>query len=165
MLMSLIALAAAQMAPPPATFQGPLQLTCVGAGTANREVSETIRTDKRSDKPFSTPTKDTTTTTTVSRTIQTEFADQVDVRLFMGDDRIRMPRAMVPELHGGNQGWFKLKNVVADARSIRAKIGVAFLVSPNLFIDRVTGIINISGKYGDYSGQCEPYDPNARPRF
>jgi hypothetical protein len=83
----------------------------------------------------------------------------------MGDDRIRMPRAMLPGLHGGNQGWFKLKNLAADPRSIKASIAVGFLSSPKLFIDRVTGIISISGSDGDYSGQCQVVDPNAPARF
>ena len=159
-----LALAAAQPAAPMAA-QPPLQLTCVGAGTANKFISETVRsTTKVHTAPGELP-KDKEHTTTVSRTIQEEFADQVDVRLFSGDDRIRMPRAMLPELHGGKGGWFKLKDVAADPRSIKASIAVAFLVSPKLFIDRVTGIISISGKYGDYSGQCQVLDPNAPARF
>ena len=155
----------APMTPPQPAAQAPLQLTCVGAGTANKTFSETVQSKTRIPTPPGELSKEKTQTTTVQRRVQQDFADQVDVRLFSGDDRIRMPRAMLPELHGGSGGWFKLKNVTGDERSIRAKIAVAFLVSPKLFIDRVTGIISISGDIGDYSGQCEPYDPNARPRF
>ena len=87
------------------------------------------------------------------------------MRLFSGDDRIRMPRTMLPGLHGGNDGWFKLKDVVADARSIHAKALVNFTNHPNVFIDRVTGTISISGKAGDYSGQCQAVDANAPAKF
>jgi hypothetical protein len=146
-------------------YQAPLQLTCVGAGTANKYVSDTVTTKtKVSGAPGEKP-KDKEHTTTVQRKIQEEFADQVDVTLFAGDDRIRMPRAMLPGLHGGKGGWFKLKNLAADPRSIRASIAVGFLSSPKLFIDRVTGIISISGSDGDYSGQCQVIDPNAPARF
>jgi hypothetical protein len=96
---------------------------------------------------------------------QQGFGDQVDVRLFNGDDRIRMPRTMLPPIHGGNAGWFKLKNMVADARSIRAKAAVNFMNNPNVFIDRVTGTISISGRAGDYSGQCQAIDASAPARF
>lgn len=93
------------------------------------------------------------------------FGDQVDIRLFGGDDRIRLPRTMLPPLHGGNDGWFKLKNLRVDARTIRGKAAVNFINSPNVFIDRVTGTISISGKAGDYSGQCEAVAADAAPKF
>jgi hypothetical protein len=96
---------------------------------------------------------------------QQGFEDQVDVRLFGGDDRIRLPRSMLPPVHGGDGGWFKLKNVVADSRSIRAKAAVNFMNNPNVFIDRVTGTISISGRAGDYSGQCQAVDANVPAKF
>jgi hypothetical protein len=89
----------------------------------------------------------------------------VDIRLFAGDDRIRLPRTMLPPLHGGSDGWFKLKNLKVDDRSIRGKAAVNFINSPNVFIDRVTGTISISGKAGDYSGQCEAVAADASPKF
>jgi hypothetical protein len=102
---------------------------------------------------------------TVIGTRQQGFGDQVDVRLFRGDDRIRMPRTMLPMIHGGNSGWFKLKNVVADARSIRASAAVGLLNNPKVFIDRVTGTISISGKSGDYAGQCQAVTAEAPAKF
>jgi hypothetical protein len=93
------------------------------------------------------------------------FNDQVDIRLFNGDDRIRVPRSMLPGLHGGQDGWFKLHDVVVDARSIRASAGVNAFNNPKIFIDRVTGTISISGKAGDYAGQCEVIDTNTPAKF
>jgi hypothetical protein len=72
---------------------------------------------------------------------------------------------MLPPLHGGNDGWFKLKNLRVDARTIRGKAAVNFINSPNIFIDRVTGTISISGKAGDYSGQCQAVAADAAPKF
>lgn len=102
---------------------------------------------------------------TVNIPRQQGFKDQVDVRLFSGDDRIRLPRTMLPPLRGGKGGWFKLKNIVADARSIRAKAAVNIINNPNVFIDRVTGTITIAGKAGDYAGQCQAIDATAAPKF
>ena len=76
-----------------------------------------------------------------------------------------MPRTMLPLIRGGKEGWFKLKNVVADARSIRAKAAVNLANNPNVFIDRVTGTISISGKAGDYAGQCQAIDASAPAKF
>lgn len=163
---SLIVLAAVQAVAQPVALQPPLQLTCMGGGAANKTASMTVQTEKKKSENASLfDSKTDTTKKTVTQNYQQEFGDQLDIRLFSGDDRIRMPRAMVPDLHGGQGGWFKLKNVVADARSIRADIGLAFLSTPKLFIDRVTGAISISGKAGDYTGQCQVIDPNAPARF
>ena len=145
----------------------PLNLTCMGGGTANKvAVTNVYGSNSGSGMVGTTPYSygGSGSATAYSRR-QQGFADQVDIRLFAGDDRIRMPRTMLPPLHGGSDGWFKLKDVVADARSVRAKVAVNFINSPKLFIDRVTGTISISGKAGDFSGQCEAISSDAPTKF
>lgn len=134
-----------------AAAQQPLELTCVGAGTAK--------------KPAVTSVSGYGGSATITSQRDRDFTDQVDVRLFNGDDRVRLPRTMLPPLRGGKDGWFKLKNVVADARSIRASAAVNLLNNPKILIDRVTGTISISGKAGDYTGHCEAVDASAAPKF
>ena len=163
----LVALAANQ-----AATQQPLQLTCFGGGTANKVTARTAYSNGQASGTaigtgggMATWSGSGSATTTVYGTRQQGFGDQVDVRLFNGDDRIRMPRTMLPPLHGGEGGWFKLKNVVADARSIHASAAVNFMNNPKVFIDRVTGTISISGRAGDYAGQCEVIDAEAPAKF
>jgi hypothetical protein len=96
---------------------------------------------------------------------QQGFEDQVDVRLFSGDDRIRLPRTILPPVHGGSDGWFKLKNVQVDARSIHASAAINFMNKPKVYIDRVSGTISISGKAGDYTGQCQAVAADAPSKF
>jgi hypothetical protein len=159
---ALAALLVAQAQP-----QSPLQLTCFGDGTANKfkvatvssntHVSGTVGTTPYSGSGYGSGT--------VTMPRQQDFSDQVDVRLFNGDDRIRLPRTLLPPIHGGNGGWFKLKKVVVDARSIKASAAINFINSPKVFIDRVTGTISISGKAGDYTGQCQAIDASTPPKF
>lgn len=129
----------------------PLALTCTGGGTADKQRGSLLAGRWGWASVVSHHDR--------------EFADQVDIRLFSGDDRIRIPRTMLPGMHGGQDGWFKLKDVVADARAIRAHASVAAFHNPQVYIDRVTGTISISGKSGDYSGQCQVIDANAAPKF
>ena len=145
----------------------PLNLTCMGGGTANKAtVTNVYGTTSGSGSVGTTPySYNGSGNATAYGHRQQGFADQVDIRLFGGDDRIRMPRTMLPPIHGGSDGWFKLKNVVADARSVRAKVTVNFMNSPKVFIDRVTGTISISGKAGDYSGRCEVITADAPVKF
>lgn len=161
MTISLFALAAA------AAVQAPLNLTCGGAGTANKPTARTgYSFGTVSGHVGTTPVYGSGSgTTTIYGMRQQGFEDQVDIRLFGGDDRIRMPRTMLPTLHGGSDGWFKLKDVRADARSIHAEVAVNFINHPKVYIDRVTGTISISGKSGDYSGECQVIDPNAPAKF
>lgn len=149
------------------TAAQPLNLTCVGAGTANKvTVTNVYGSGGGSGTVGTTPySYNGSGNATAYGSRQQDFADQVDVRLFAGDDRIRMPRTMLPAIRGGDGGWFKLKNVIVDARSIRAKAAVNFINSPNVFIDRVTGTISISGKAGDYAGRCEAVAADAPTRF
>lgn len=162
-----IALAALAGAAAQAAPSLPLELTCFGDGTANKTTVATANSRSTlsgliGGTPFS-GSGNESTTLTMPR--QQDFKDQVDIRLFSGDDRIRMPSTMLPVFRGGNAGWFKLKNVVADARSIRAKAAVNLINNPNVLIDRVTGTISISGKAGHYSGHCQAIDATAAPKF
>ena len=129
----------------------PLNLTCGGGGTANKASSSTAWIGGQSIN-------------IVSQRHQ-GFEDQVDIRLFSGDDRIRLPRTMLPPMHGGDGGWFRMKNVQADARSIRASVMVNFINKPKVYIDRVTGLISISGKAGDFTGHCQAVAADAPAKF
>jgi hypothetical protein len=161
-----LALSSAAVADEP-TGQKPLQLTCFGGGTANKVTARTAYSNAyvSGNVGGTSFSGSGNGSTTIYGTRQQGFGDQVDVRLFAGDDRIRVPRTMLPPLHGGDGGWFKLKNVVADARSIHASAAVNFMNNPKVFIDRVTGTISISGKAGDYSGQCEAVQADAPAKF
>lgn len=160
--MALAALAAAQ-----APALQPLQLTCFGAGTANKIKVATINTNSHVSGSVGTTSYSGSGygSGTVTSQRQQGFSDQVDIRLFNGDDRIRLPRTMLPPLRGGSGGWFKLKNVIADARSIKASAAVNVMNNPKVHIDRVTGTISISGKAGDYAGQCQVIDAATAPKF
>jgi hypothetical protein len=145
----------------------PLNLACVGGGTANKAAVATVNSyGSASGTVGMTPyNANGSGTSTITGTRQQGFADQVDIRLFAGDDRIRMPRTMLPLLHGGSDGWFKLKNVKVDERSIRASAAINFMNNPKVYIDRVTGTISVSGKAGNFAGQCEAVDGEAPKKF
>lgn len=147
--------------------QQPLQITCLGGGTANKATAATAYSSGSFSGIAGTSifSGSGSGTTTIFGTRQQGFSEQVDIRLFGGDDRIRLPRTMLPPLHGGAAGWFKLKNVIADARSIRASAAINFMSNPKVYIDRVTGTISISGRAGDYTGQCQAFAASAPARF
>ena len=168
MIVTLLIVAALQTeASAQGTSQPPLNLTCLGDGTANKIASARVSTNAHISGSVGTVPYSGSGygSSTVLGQRQQDFSDQVDVRLFSGDDRIRMPGTMLPPIRGGKEGWFKLKDVVADARSIRGKAAVNFANNPNVFIDRVTGTISISGKAGDYSGRCEAVAADAPAKF
>lgn len=162
MAFSLLVMVAAQ-----AAAQAPLNLTCGGGGTANRVTAHTAYTNGyASGMVGTTPVSGSgSATTTIYGSREVGFEDQVDIRLFGGDDRIRMPRSMLPMFHGGQDGWFKLKDVKVDARTIRASAAVNFMNNPKVYIDRVTGTISIAGKAGDYSGECQAMQADAPAKF
>ena len=75
-----------------------------------------------------------------------------------------MPRVMLPVVRGGENGWFKLNNLKIASNEITASVGVNVLNNPKLRLDRYTGAISISGKAGDYTGQCRRFDPERTQR-
>jgi len=75
-----------------------------------------------------------------------------------------MPRAMLPAIRGGENGWFQIRSIEINRSEITGSIAVNVLNNPKLRIDRVTGAISISGKAGDYAGRCTKYDPETVER-
>lgn len=150
-----------------AAAQQPISLTCLGNGTTTEsETSVVSENGSVSGMIGATPYSGTASTSgLVSSSHEREFSDQVDIRVFSGDDRIRLPRTMLPTLHGGKDGWFKLKGLTADKRSIKAKAAVSLIENPNVFIDRLTGTVTVSGSIGHYSGHCEVVDDSAATKF
>ena len=103
MTISIFALAAAVVAQAAAP-QAPLNLTCGGGGTANKATARTAYSNAYvSGTVGTTPVSGSGYgTTTVYGTRQQGFEDQVDVRLFGGDDRIRLPRTSHDQAHAGS---------------------------------------------------------------
>jgi hypothetical protein len=133
-----------------------IHLICLGAGEANRITSsQGYARDSNGNSAWG----------QVLSQRSVPFDDQVNIELADDDTgRVRMPPVMLPPLHGGDGGWFRIKNVKRTDGEITGTVQVNFMNQPKLRLDRVTGHISISGKAGDYSGDCQAYDPASVPR-
>lgn len=125
-------------------------LVCLGAGSANRFTNSTVNA-WGSGGDFA--------SANIVGNRAVPFDDQVNVSITGDEGRIRMPRAMLPPLRGGEDGWFKIRSIKISENEITGSVAVNVINNPKLRIDRLTGAISISGKAGDYSGRCSPYDP------
>lgn len=127
-----------------------LNLLCYGGGAANKVRSGSANAWNNYGDSAS-----ATTTYTEAQ----GFEDQADVRISGTEGQIRMPRAMLPLIRGGKDGWFTLKNIRVSDRDILASVAVNPINNPKMRIDRYTGTINLSGKAGEFVGKCQAYDP------
>jgi len=134
----------------------PLHLVCLGAGSANRPTSTSV---------YMTNSAGNSGWGQVVGRREVPFEDQVNIEVGDGaESRIRMPRTMLPKIHGGDGGWFKLKNVKVTDSEITGSAAVNVINNPKVRIDRITGTISIDGRSGTYSGECQAYDPANAPR-
>lgn len=146
----------AALVAPTAAWAGTLHLVCLGAGSSNRPTMV---------QGFATNNSGGSAWGQAIGTRTVPFDDQVNIDLPDGAvGRIRMPRAMLPPIRGGKGGWFEIKSIKRTDREITGTVQVSLVNSPKLRLDRMTGRISISGKSGDYSGECQPYDPAAVQR-
>lgn len=81
------------------------------------------------------------------------------VEIVNGAGRIRLPRGLLPPLHGGEGGWLELRDLVETDNEVTASAAVNFANHPKIRIDRIGGAISIDGTKGTFSGQCRSYDP------
>lgn len=130
-------------------------LVCIGAGSANRVTSGTVNAWNSNGDYAS---------ANVIGNRSVPFDDQVNISIDGHEGRIRMPRAMLPPIRGGENGWFKIKSIAISENEITGSVAVNFMNNPKLRIDRITGAISLSGKAGDYSGRCSPYNPESVQR-
>lgn len=87
-----------------------------------------------------------------------QFGEQLDIDIISGRVKVRVPRRMLPKLHGGVNGWFDVSELVIEADEIRGKVKLNFNEHPNLRVDRRTGSVALDGKVGSFAGQCEKDD-------
>lgn len=127
-----------------------VNLICGGAGAANRVTTITA---------FGVDSYGNSATGTAYGQRSVGFGDQVMVEINGTTGRIRMPRAMLPPVHGGKGGWFEIKSIRWAENEVTGSVGVNPFNNPKLRLDRIQGALNLSGKAGDFSGQCEPFDP------
>ncbi len=129
-----------------------LNLICGGQGAANKPTTSNA---------YAWDNQGGSANATINGTRSVGFGDEVALWIEGGDGRLRMPRAMLPAIRGGDNGWFKLKSIVITDREITASVAVNALNNPKMRLDRMTGSISLSGKAGDYTGGCEKFDPEA----
>lgn len=125
-------------------------LICIGGGAANRVAqTQAYVTNNEGNRAWATVNTPTTQ----------DFEDQVNIDIDEKGGKIRVPRSMLPPMHGGKDGWFEIENLKVGDTEITGNAGVNFINSPKVRIDRTTGILSISGKSGNFSARCKPYDP------
>ena len=128
-----------------------MHLVCIGAGSANKAAQGSI---------YSHNSYSGSSLTTVTGQRSEEFVDQIYVDIDGTTGRIQMPPVMLPPIHGGKGGWMEIEKLAVSDREITGSVGVNFMNSPKLRIDRVSGILSIAGKAGNYAAQCSAYDPD-----
>lgn len=80
-------------------------------------------------------------------------------RIEQGQAKLRLPSALLPQLRGGNAGWFKVSNLVVSENEISGRVAINFLSRPTFRIDRRTGEISSSG---GFHGLCAADDLTQR---
>ncbi|MCP5380327.1 MAG: hypothetical protein H6914_07960 [Novosphingobium sp.] len=91
---------------------------------------------------------------TVMGQMPVALQDQVLLWVEGDDGRMHVPKAIVPRLHGGDNGWFKLKKLSVTDDEISGKVAISAVNNPKFSIDRYTGKFRLSGKTGVLFGTC-----------
>lgn len=95
-------------------------------------------------------------------TANERFDDEMDVHIAAGAGKARVPRRLIPDLHGGENGWFEMSDLVITDDVITAEVKITFAHHPKIRIDRRSGSVSLHGKIGDFTGKCAKVDPTAR---
>lgn len=132
-----------------------LNLVCDGGGTANKT---------RSTSAYGWNNRgDSASAVVVGRT-QVGFEDQLQLWIEGDQGKARMPRTMLPKLHGGDGGWFDLGDIKVSDSEITGTVKVNFMNHPKMVLDRLTGTISLDGKAGQFNGRCQKFDPATAKR-
>ena len=127
-----------------------LNLVCAGGGAANKSTSTVAQ-------GWDSAGNSAGAVVTGQRSVG--FEDQLQLWIEGDQGKARLPRAMLPTLRGGENGWFEIKDIKVSDNEITGTVGVNFINHPKLVLDRLTGTISLSGKAGQFNGQCRKFDP------
>jgi len=133
-----------------------LQLTCRGGGSATKPANSSVYgADNSGNSGWA----------TIRRNRSEGFEDQVDLWIEGQEGRIRLPRTMLPPIHGGEKGWIKLSDIDVGGDTITASASVNALNHPKVHIDRRSGVISIDGKSGHFVGDCAAMEADQPRKF
>ena len=121
-----------------------LHLICTGTASKDQEVGTAL--DFLADN---------------ARTERVGTADSISFTI-NGDDtgEARLPRRLQSAYKEPvRENWFRLINVKRDADEITGQVRLHGMYKPMFRLDRLTGLVTLSGTLGDFSGTCQPYDP------
>lgn len=90
------------------------------------------------------------------------FTDQISIVIEPGRAQLQYPRAALPTIHGGNDGWFDIRQLFMGQDEIKGEIAINFANHPKIKLDRRTGVISVSEPSGSFSGTCEKLDASRR---
>nr|WP_298928596.1 hypothetical protein [uncultured Erythrobacter sp.] len=133
-----------------------LNLTCAGGGIAQVQTNGSANAFDNYGNSI---------TITSRRANLIEYQSTVDFSVEGGIAKLRLPKALLPPLRGGKDGWFKVKKFSVDETTISGKASVNFLNNPEFSINRITGILTVNSKNGSFAGECQAFDKNAPRKF
>jgi hypothetical protein len=128
-----------------------MHLICLGEGSANKPTQRNA---------YAQDSDGNGAWATVTGQRSQGFVDQVYVDIDGATGRIQMPPVMLPPIHGGKDGWMDIEKLSVSDREIIGSVGVNFMNSPKLRIDRVSGLLSLAGKAGNFTARCRAYDPD-----
>lgn len=143
------ALAAPAAAQPPAPLE--LNLSCRGESTGLTTV-ETGSVATRNNYGGASASYD-------SRQGLVTIDTLISFRLADGEAMLSVPAALLPPIHGGKRGEFRVRELVVSERDIVGKIKINLLNNASFRIDRISGRLTSSG---GFQGDCEPEDVSRR---
>jgi len=89
--------------------------------------------------------------------------ERVSISFNENGGRIRLPDSMLPSIRGRSEdGWRPLANVSIGEDLITGRMSFNFIDKPSVRLDRVTGTVEIRGIASSFTGECQPYDSQAR---
>jgi hypothetical protein len=132
-----------------------LNLVCDGGGSANRPSTAIAH-------GWNNTGGSATVVATGRSTVG--FDDQLQLWIEGDQGKARLPRIMLPKLHGGAGGWFDIKDITVSANEITASVGINFINHPKMTLDRITGTVTLTGHSGQFNGRCSKFDPATTQR-
>lgn len=127
-----------------ATTAPPINLICTGTALKDERVGTTLDFLSGNARTERVGTQDT-------------------VRFTIGADSTgtaRLPaRLQSPHKEANQDGSFNLMKVLQTDNEITGQIRLHANYKPKFRLDRLSGVVNVNGVLGEFSGTCERYDP------
>jgi hypothetical protein len=97
--------------------------------------------------------------------VPVDVSDTLFVEVKGSTARVRVPKVLQPVIGGRADGWWDLTGFTETPDKLSGQVRMSPLSRPNVVVDRRLGVVQLTGFWGDFRGNCTKEESATEAKF